>query len=54
MGLRYGEINGSYQHNLRTVVLDAEGRIRKIFTDETWTNEALIAEIKSADGPENP
>ena len=49
VGLRYGEINGSYQHNLRTVVLDAEGRIRKIFTDETWTNEALIAEIKSAD-----
>lgn len=48
VGLRYGEINGSYQHNLRTVVLDAEGSIRKIFTDETWSNEELIAEIKAA------
>lgn len=54
VGLRYGEINGSYQHNLRTVVLDADGRIRKIFTDETWSNEELIAEIKAAGQPAAP
>lgn len=48
VGLRYGEVKGSYEHNLRTVVLDGEGRIAQMFLDETWTPEALTAAIKAA------
>lgn len=45
--------NAIYSHNLRTVVLDGTGRITKIFTDESWKPEALVAEIKSAAMPRN-
>jgi len=48
VGLKFGEVEGSYQHNLRTLVLDAEGRIERIFTDETWSPQALVAAIKAA------
>ena len=51
VGLRYGEIKGSYEHNLRTVVLDAQGRIIRIFTDETWKPAELVAGIKAAAKP---
>ena len=37
-----------YTHNLRTVVIDAQGRIAKIFTDESWKPEELVAAIKLA------
>lgn len=48
VGLKFGEVKGSYQHNLRTVILDGEGRIQHIFTDETWSTDELIAELKAA------
>lgn len=48
VGLKFGEVKGSYQHNLRTVILDGEGRIRRIFTDETWSTDELITELKAA------
>ena len=51
VGLKFGEVEGSYQHNIRTVVLDREGRIRRIFTDETWEPSQLIDEIKAANRP---
>ncbi len=51
VGLKFGEVNGSYQHNLRTVILNPDGRIRKIYTDESWSVDELVAEIKAADGP---
>ena len=38
VGLRFGEANGTLQHNLRTLVLDREGVIRVLHTDENWTN----------------
>lgn len=53
VGLKFGENKGSYQHNLRTVVLDAEGRIRHVFTDESWSVEELIEELKKAEHPLN-
>jgi protein SCO1 len=50
VGLMFGKSNNAiYTHNLRTVVLDAEGRITKIFTDETWKPARLVSEIKAAD-----
>lgn len=49
VGLRFGEANGTLQHNLRTLVLDREGVIRALHTDENWTVEQLVAELKEAD-----
>lgn len=51
VGLKFGEINGSYQHNLRTVILNPDGTIRKIYTDESWTIPELVSEIKAAADP---
>lgn len=35
-------------HNLRTVVVDARGRVQKIFIENKWTVEELAAEIIKA------
>lgn len=51
VGLKFGEVEGSYQHNLRTVVLDREGRIQRLFTDETWETGEVAGEIKAAARP---
>jgi protein SCO1 len=40
--------NGGVTHNLRTVVVDARGRIQKIFTNNRWTPEDLAAELVKA------
>jgi protein SCO1 len=45
VGLKFAEKDGSYVHNLRTVILDCEGKISRIFTDETWKVEELVAEM---------
>lgn len=41
------EVTG-INHNLRTVVLDTEGRIQKVFTENKWTAAELVAEIVKA------
>lgn len=35
-------------HNLRTVVVDAQGRIQKIYHNNDWTADELVAEILKA------
>lgn len=40
--------NGSISHNLRTVVVDASGKITHIFRGNTWTPQELAAEVRSA------
>jgi len=40
--------NGSINHNLRTVVVDASGRVRQIFSGNTLTADELAAEIVKA------
>lgn len=35
-------------HNLRTVVVDAKGRVQTIFRENKWTPEELVAEIAKA------
>lgn len=47
VGLKFADQEGSFIHNLRTVVLDRDGRIVRIFTDESWEIEELISEIKA-------
>ncbi len=38
----------SITHNLRTVVVDAQGRIQKIIPENKWTSDELVAEILKA------
>lgn len=48
VGLKFGKRDGSYLHNLRTVVLDTEGRIFHTFTTENWSPEELAATLLAA------
>jgi protein SCO1/2 len=38
-------------HNLRTLVIDAEGRLRKTFIGNTWKPEELVEEMQAALAP---
>jgi protein SCO1 len=40
--------NGSISHNLRTAVIDARGRIQKLFEGNSWTSDELAAALQSA------
>jgi len=48
--LDYVEESRSFTHNLRTAVLDREGRLRRLFRGNDWTTEELVAELKAAAG----
>jgi protein SCO1/2 len=52
-GLAFWKEQGSIiNHNLRTIVIDASGRVQKVFTGNTWQPEDLVAEmIKAAKVP---
>ncbi len=39
---------GIISHNLRTVVIDASGRVQKIFVGNAWEPEDLVAEMTKA------
>ncbi len=39
---------GSISHNLRTVVVDARGRVRKIYQGNKWTSAELVREMIKA------
>jgi len=38
----------SFSHNLRTVVVDATGRVQKVFTDNEWAPGELANEMRNA------
>lgn len=44
----------SYLHNLRTVVVDSDGRIRRIFTNNEWAADELAGELVQAAGAPAP
>jgi protein SCO1/2 len=37
-----------FNHNIRTVVVDRQGRVQRIFKDNEWKPEELVAEMKKA------
>lgn len=47
-GQMFWRDQGSLNHNLRTVVVDASGRVRKILQGNTWTSSELAAELMAA------
>jgi len=38
----------TFNHNLRTIVIDGAGKVHKIFIGNTWKPEELVAEMKKA------
>ncbi len=42
------EPEGGISHNLRTVVIDASGRVQKIIAENKWTAEELVEEVITA------
>ena len=47
-GPRAGRVNGTIQHNLRTLILNPDGTIRRLFTDENWTVDEMVTEVVGA------
>ncbi|HZR19413.1 MAG TPA: SCO family protein [Verrucomicrobiae bacterium] len=47
-GLKFWRESGSFSHNLRTVVVDAEGRVQKVLNGNEWKPTELIAEMRKA------
>jgi protein SCO1/2 len=47
-GLKYWNENGSISHNLRTAVIDASGRLQKVFDGNEWQPAELVAEMRKA------
>lgn len=47
-GLEFWEGGSEITHNLRTVVFDNQGRMRKVFPENTWTAAELAAELRAA------
>jgi protein SCO1 len=40
-------------HNLRTAVIDAEGRVVKVHTGNSWTPSDVLADLKATPAPSN-
>lgn len=47
-GLKAELKNGLIDHNLRTVVVDTEGRVQYIFAGNAWTTQELVWEMRKA------
>jgi protein SCO1/2 len=48
--LDYVEEDRSFVHNLRTAVLDREGRLQRLFRGNEWSPKELVAELRKAAG----
>ncbi|MEY2428648.1 MAG: hypothetical protein QOJ40_1533 [Verrucomicrobiota bacterium] len=49
-GQMFWREEGALSHNLRTAVVDAAGRVQKIFEGNKWTSEELVAEMVKGAG----
>lgn len=47
-GLDFHEQDRSFTHNLRTAVLERDGRLRRLFRGNDWKVEELLAELTAA------
>ena len=46
-GLEFWEGGSEIAHNLRTVVFDAQGRMKKVYSENTWTAKELADELRA-------
>jgi protein SCO1/2 len=42
------DVSGSINHNLRTIVVGADGKLRKIFVGNQWSSDELVEEMVKA------
>jgi protein SCO1/2 len=49
-GLMFPREGAIFNHNLRTVVVDARGNVQKVFTGNEWKADDLVAEIVKGAG----
>jgi protein SCO1/2 len=49
-GQMFWKDEGALNHNLRTAVIDASGKVRKVFQGNTWTTEEMVAEMVKGAG----
>lgn len=47
-GTDFWEDNGLINHSLRTLIFDSDGRVQRVFTDNDWTPEELVSELRHA------
>jgi len=47
-GMKFWHEGSGINHNLRTAVVDARGRVQKVLTGNDWTASALAAELETA------
>jgi protein SCO1 len=47
-GLRYYPEKDEIIHGLRTVIINPEGKIAKVYTDNKWTPEEVVGEMKKS------
>jgi protein SCO1/2 len=48
LGLDYVEESRSFTHNLRTAVLDPQGRLYRMFRGNDWTADELVSALREA------
>jgi protein SCO1 len=48
LGLIFATRNGTIEHNLRTAIIDANGRVAQIYVGNEWDVNEFIAEMKKA------
>ena len=48
LGLEFRAAAGRIDHNLRTIVVDPAGRLRRVLRGNQWTPQELVAEVRSA------
>lgn len=53
-GMIFARDGEGFSHNVRTVVVGADGRIRKIFVGNQWTTDEFVAEMVRAAAPGGP
>jgi protein SCO1 len=44
-GQMFWKDEGALNHNLRTAVIDASGKVQKVFQGNNWTTEEMLAEM---------
>ena len=47
-GLQFSQVNNQIVHNRRTVVLDGEGCVRRIFRGKRWAPAEFVGELRVA------
>lgn len=51
LDFQFSRADGSFSHNLRTIVIDARGRIHRFFDGSDWTPDDLAAALTEAAAP---